>query len=102
MTVTVRLPRVLADVAAGQREFVVPAGSLGEVLDVLVAANPVLARRLRDEAGALRRYVNVYVDNEDVRATGGLATPVPDGAVVEVLPSVAGGCRQENPMTGRT
>ena len=52
---------------------------------------PRLARRIRDERGELRRYVNVYVDGEDCRHSGGLATPVGDGAEVQVLPSVAGG-----------
>lgn len=101
MTVTVRLPRVLADIAGGAREVVVPAGSVGEVLDALVASNPVLGRRIRDENGAIRRYVNVYVDSEDVRATGGLDTAVPDGAVLEVLPSVAGGSGPESPSGAR-
>ena len=54
-------------------------------------AQPRLARRIRDERGELRRYVNVFVDGEDCRHSGGLATPVGDGAEVQVLPSVAGG-----------
>ena len=91
MTARVRLPRQLAELTAGVRELQVPAGSLTSVLDTLSAAHPVLVRRLRDETGALRRYVNVYVDGEDVRATGGLLTPVGDGCLVEVLPCVAGG-----------
>ncbi|MFF5172867.1 MoaD/ThiS family protein [Micromonospora sp. NPDC000089] len=52
---------------------------------------PRLARRLRDERGELRRYVNLYVDGEDCRHLGGLLAPVADGAEVRVLPSVAGG-----------
>lgn len=93
MTAVVRLPRVLADVAGGAREVEVPAGTVGDVLRAIDAAHPVLGRRLRDETGAIRRYVNVYVDGTDVRGTGGLAAPVTDGAVVEVLPSIAGGAR---------
>jgi len=62
-----------------------------DLLDTLAAVHPALARRIRDESGALRRFVNVYVDGDDVRFAGGLGTPVPDGAVVQVLPSVAGG-----------
>lgn len=91
MTVVVRLPSTLADVAGGARELEVGAGVLGEVLDAVAARHPVLGRRLRDETGTIRRHVNVYVDGADVRGTGGLATGVPDGSVVEVLPSVAGG-----------
>jgi molybdopterin converting factor small subunit len=51
----------------------------------------MLGRRIRDETGQVRRFVNVYVDGDDVRFNGGLATPVRDGAEVQVLPSVAGG-----------
>jgi molybdopterin synthase sulfur carrier subunit len=91
VTVIVRLPSVLAEVSGGAREVELDAGSVGDVLSALAAQHPLLGRRLRDETGAIRRYVNVYVDGEDVRATGGLETPVADGAVLEVLPSVAGG-----------
>jgi len=52
---------------------------------------PLLARRIRDEQGAVRRYVNVYVDGEDARVTAGLETPVEPGSEIQVLPSVAGG-----------
>ena len=51
----------------------------------------MLARRIRDETGEVRRFVNVYVDGDDVRFEGGLAAEVRDGAEVQVLPSVAGG-----------
>ena len=62
------------------------------MLDSLAAQHPLLGRRIRDETGKVRRFVNVYVDGEDVRFSGGLTTTVPDGTVVQVLPSVAGGC----------
>ena len=93
MAVEVVLPGVLADLAGGTKHLQVePAGgTLGDLLDTLAAVHPALARRIRDEAGAVRRFVNVYVDGDDVRYAGGLRTPVPDGAVVQVLPSVAGG-----------
>ena len=92
--VVVRLPAVLAEHADGRRtvEVSVPAGgTIGQVLDELTADRPRLAWRLRDETGALRRHVNVFVGDEDVRVTGGQATPVADGDVVTLLPSVAGG-----------
>ncbi|MCF6506877.1 MoaD/ThiS family protein [Blastococcus sp. MG754426] len=94
MHVEVVLPGSLADLAGGSRHLRVdPDGAtLAAVLDAVAAAHPVLGRRIRDEAGAVRRFVNVYVDGEDVRWQGGLATAVRDGAVVQVLPSVAGGC----------
>ena len=87
------LPGALADLAGGSRRLRVdPAdGTLAGLLDELAATHPVLERRIRDEAGAVRRFVNVYVDGDDVRFAAGLATPVPDGAEVQVLPSVAGG-----------
>lgn len=70
----------------------VPAGSrVREVLDALDAGEPVLGRRLRDETGALRRHVNVFVGGDDVRGLLGQDTPVGDGASVLVLPNVAGG-----------
>ena len=93
MAAEVVLPGVLADLAGGTKHLQVePAGgTLADLLDTLAAVHPALARRIRDEAGAVRRFVNVYVDGDDVRYAGGLGTPVPDGAVVQVLPSVAGG-----------
>ncbi|MUL40497.1 MoaD/ThiS family protein [Streptomonospora sp. PA3] len=65
--------------------------TLRTVLDELARRHPGLDRRIRDEQGRLRRYVNVFVDSDECRAMGGLDTPVADGAEVRVLPSVAGG-----------
>jgi len=65
--------------------------SLAELLDALAAEKPALTRRIRDEQGELRRFVNVYVNGEDARHSGGLAAAVPADAEVLVLPSVAGG-----------
>jgi sulfur-carrier protein len=92
--VVVKLPAVLAEHAEDRRtvEVEVPAGgTVEQVLDALTATRPRLAWRIRDETGALRRHVNVFVGDEDVRATGGQRTPVADGDVVTLLPSVAGG-----------
>lgn len=92
--VVLRVPRVLAADAGGRRELslvVPPGGSLLTVLDRLRDSHPRLERRVRDETGALRRFVNVYVDGLDVRHASGLATAVPGGATVEVVQSVAGG-----------
>jgi sulfur-carrier protein len=73
------------DIALGEQ------ATLGELLDALAADKPALTRRIRDEQGELRRFVNIYVDGEDARRSGGLAAPVPADAEVLVLPSVAGG-----------
>ena len=93
MSVEVILPGALAGLAGGARKLdLEPAGgTLGDLLDALSEAHPMLARRIRDETGAVRRFVNVYVDGDDVRFDGGVKATVPDGAVVQVLPSVAGG-----------
>lgn len=65
--------------------------TLGAVLDEVAQRWPRLHRRLCDEHGELRRYVNVYVDGEDCRQLSGQATPVADGSEIQVIPSVAGG-----------
>jgi molybdopterin synthase sulfur carrier subunit len=92
MSAEVVLPGVLADLAGGAKHLTVDGGgTLADLLDRLDAQHPLLGRRIRDETGAVRRFVNVYVDGDDVRFAQGLATPVADGAVVQVLPSVAGG-----------
>lgn len=94
MRATVLLPGVLGEHAGGASsvEVDLPDGArVADVLDRLGEQWPVLGRRIRDDTGGLRRHVNVFVDGQDVRRTGGAGTPVADGAVVHVLPSVAGG-----------
>jgi len=90
--IVVYVPGVLrAEVDGASKLELEPAGTLGELLDAVGAKWPRLHRRLRDERGQLRQYVNVYVDGEDCRRLDGLATRVRDGAEIQVLPSVAGG-----------
>jgi molybdopterin synthase sulfur carrier subunit len=91
--VELRLPSTLADLAGGRRDLVLsPAPTtLAGLLDDLDEQLPAVARRIRDETGALRRYVNVYVDGDDARFLDGLGTVLRDGSLVEVIPSVAGG-----------
>ena len=92
MGTTVRVPGVLRTETGGESQLAVEAGgTLGAVLDELAVKWPRLERRIRDEQGQLRRYVNVYVDGEDCRRSGGLDAAVRDGGEVEVIPSVAGG-----------
>ncbi|MDV6014694.1 MoaD/ThiS family protein [Haloechinothrix sp. LS1_15] len=91
MAVTVRLPSVLRELANGAGYLDASGSTLGEVLDGIGARYPMLERRLRDEQGELRRYVNFYVDGQECRAIGGTAAPVEENAEVMVIPSVAGG-----------
>ena len=66
-------------------------GTLGEVIAALEAAHPGLGERLVDEDGALRKFVNIFVDDDDVRYLDGLDTKVGDGITVSIIPAVAGG-----------
>ena len=93
MIVHVLLPRVLADTNGGARELEITLseGTLRSLFDALAVSHARLERRMRDEAGSVRRYVNVYVDGLDIRRGSGLETPLTDGATVQVIPSVAGG-----------
>ncbi len=92
MTVTVIVPSALrADVEGASRVSVQATGSLRAVLDEVETRWPRLGRRIRDEQGELRRYINVYVNGEDCRSVAGQETPVAENAEVQVIPSVAGG-----------
>ena len=92
MAVTVRVPTILRSLTGGQSEVSVDgAATLVELLDKLDAEHPGIRARVLDDEGKLRRFVNVYVGEEDVRFAGGLQTPTPDGATVSIIPAVAGG-----------
>jgi molybdopterin synthase sulfur carrier subunit len=91
MAVKVKIPTQLRDAAGGESDIEVEGGTVGEVLDALFDRHGELRDRLSDGDGGLRRFVNVYVDGEDIRFTDGLDTPVADGREVQILPAVAGG-----------
>ena len=91
MSVSVRIPTILRSYTRGAPEVTAEPGTLREVISHLDAAYPGIADRLLDDAGRLRRFVNVYVGEEDVRLADGLDTPVPAGSQVTVIPAVAGG-----------
>jgi sulfur-carrier protein len=91
MAVTIRIPTTLRPMSGGASTVEVPAGPLSDVIAALDAAHPGFAGRLLDEAGALRKFVNVFVADDDVRYLQGLDTPVPDGETVSIIPAVAGG-----------
>lgn len=95
MSVTVRIPTILRPYADGASSVEVePAGSstLTDVLAALEDKAPGISARIVDDSGALRRFVNVYVGDDDVRFLDGLATVIAAGSTVSVIPAVAGGC----------
>jgi len=92
MSVTVRVPTTLRPLSGGASQVLVEGATVGEVLANLEAAHPGFKERLFDEEGGLRRFVNVFVADDDVRFLDGLDTPVPDGETVSIIPAVAGGC----------
>jgi molybdopterin synthase sulfur carrier subunit len=91
MPVTIRIPTTLRPMAGGSSTVQVDGATVGEVLGNLDAAHPGFRDRLFDDEGALRRFVNVFVADDDVRFLQGLDTPVPDGETVAIIPAVAGG-----------
>jgi len=91
MAVTVKLPTQLRAAAGGQSSVEAEGTTVGEVLAAVYAQHTELRDRLSDDEGGLRRFVNVYVDGEDIRFGAGLDTPVDDAREVQILPAVAGG-----------
>ena len=93
MSVSVRIPTILRTYTSGASEVSVDpqAPTLSATITALESAYPGLSARVLDDAGALRRFVNVYVNDEDVRFIGGLEAALSDGDQVVVLPAVAGG-----------
>ncbi|HET6561787.1 MAG TPA: MoaD/ThiS family protein [Marmoricola sp.] len=91
MTVHVRVPTILRTYTGGRSEVTAEGATLGDVLEDLDQSYSGIKARVLDDQGELRRFVNVYVGNDDVRFLEGLATATPDGAQVSVIPAVAGG-----------
>ncbi len=91
MSLTVRIPTQLRTLTGGAGEVEVEGTTVGEALKALDAAHPGMSDRLFDDSGALRRFVNVFLADEDVRFLDGLDTPVAEGQTLSVVPAVAGG-----------
>src|SRR5664280_2173165 len=91
VSVTVRVPTIMRGLTSGVAEVAVEGGTLAQVLAALDAAHPGTRGRVLDDGGRLRRFVNVYVGDEDVRFSSGLDTPTPAGTLVSIIPAVAGG-----------
>lgn len=94
MAVTVRIPTILRTYTGDSSEVTLaePGETLGSALEAIESLAPGIRARILDDDGALRRFVNVYVDDEDVRFLSGLDTALTDGSSIAVIPAVAGGC----------
>jgi molybdopterin converting factor small subunit len=93
VSVSVRVPTPLRNLTDSQAAVSADGGTVGEIIDDLDTRHPGMRERLIDESGELRRFVNLFVDDEDVRFQQGLATPVADGSTLSIVPAVAGGGR---------
>ncbi|HEX9775243.1 MAG TPA: MoaD/ThiS family protein [Actinomycetota bacterium] len=91
MSVTVRIPTPLRSATGGASEVVANAESVRALIEDLERQHPGIKARLCDEGGEVRRFVNVFVGDEDIRFLKGLDTPIPAGTTVSILPAVAGG-----------
>ena len=91
MSATVRIPTILRPYTGGAPEVAAEGGTLAEILNSLETTHPGIRARVLDDDGSIRRFVNVYVNDDDVRFAEGLATATPDGASVSIIPAVAGG-----------
>lgn len=92
MSITIVLPTALARHTDGQKSFESQAGSLADLLGEFEARFPALAKNIQDENGKLRRFINVYVNDEDIRFLGGETHRFEDGDEVMLIPAIAGGC----------
>jgi molybdopterin converting factor small subunit len=92
MTASVRVPTILRNYTGGEKEVSAQGETLAELIEDLEANHPGIKSRVLDDTGALRRFVNVYVGDDDVRFVGGLDAKIADGAQVSIIPAVAGGC----------
>ena len=91
MAVKIRIPTQLRALAGGDSEVSVEGSTVGEVLKALDAAHPGFNERLFDDSGKVRRFVNVFLDDEDIRFLSGTDTPVADKQTLSIVPAVAGG-----------
>lgn len=91
MSVTIRIPTTLRTLTGGASEVTVEGSTVGEALTALDQAHPGFKDRLFDESGQLRRFVNVFLADDDVRYLDGTGTTVPDGSEISIIPAVAGG-----------
>ncbi len=91
MAVSIRIPTQLRTLCGGASEVSVDGATVGEALQALDTAHPGFAERLYDDAGVLRRFVNVFLAEDDIRFLSGVDTPVIEGQTISIVPAVAGG-----------
>lgn len=91
MSINVRIPTILRTYTQDQSQVTAEGATLTDVIESLESSFPGIKSRVVDEQGALRRFVNIYVAEEDVRFAQGLDTPTPEGTQVSIIPAVAGG-----------
>lgn len=91
MSITIRIPTTLRTLTGGESQVEVEAGTVAEALAALEGAHPGFNDRLFDEDGSIRRFVNVFVADDDVRYLDGVDTPIPEGETLSIIPAVAGG-----------
>jgi len=101
MSVTVRIPSPLRKFTENEVAIQATGRTIGELVDSLEAAYPGIKERLVDKTGKLLRFVNFYVNDEDIRFLEGIATPVQGGDTVTIVPAVAGGRCPASRATGR-
>ncbi|WP_306365820.1 ubiquitin-like small modifier protein 1 [Nocardiopsis sp. CC223A] len=92
MSASVRVPTILRTYTDDAAEVTAQGSTLAEILDDLEANHPGIRARILDDTGKVRRFVNVYVGDEDVRFAQGLQTEIAEGAQISIIPAVAGGC----------
>lgn len=91
MSVSVRIPSVLRNLTNGQETIAVPATTVDGAIQAIEALHPGIKARLCDETGKLKKFVNVFVGEEDIRFLDGQATAVKDGELIDIVPAIAGG-----------
>ena len=101
MSITITIPTPLRQYAAGQTEIQVDAQTAGEALDRLTTTHAELRRHLFNERNSLRNFVNIYVNDEDIRHVKGPDTPVKDGDTILIVPSIAGGAAIAEEVAGK-
>ncbi len=93
VNVSIRIPTTFRELTKGEPVLSAPAGSVAEILSALGETNPDFTERILDEKKSIQRFVNIFLDDEDIRFLDGLETNVSEGQTLSIVPAVAGGIR---------